>query len=459
VPLSNNGAAHLVWVSDLDRHAFEYAGAQGAGRNVREAKPSGREERCPGFLGVLCPTCPEQHGDIEQLGIWVLVRRSDHVFEHEQPRVRRADGAYLAENLQPGRLVKAIEDRLQDIRRIARRYSVKEAPAHDGAPRCHSGTLQRRGRLRYDVWLVEEQAAHTRVIGQQRREKGTGATAQVGHRGELPEVIRRQEGVRPEPRVGVLGAVEEGVFFGMGGAPLPDALPLVQLWEGGLARLDAVEQVRPHLPIRRPADVGRVVSHRFGRVGAQAGTHLREGEAALVILVKDPHGREGTQQPVERRRIDGEGGGQGGGTTGAIAEAVGNAECRRHVDRLGHLIAINQPMQTDRWPFFVWRHTWFSEKGSVVLPCPVYVSVCQTLPRATVATETAGGSSASFFLRAFGAEPLSILITYIDLPKITNAKITPSINNLSMNLGRSYIQYRWSRIFNIRARNALTSQD
>ena len=162
--------------------------------------------------------------------------------------------------------------------------------------------------------------------------------------------------MRPEPRVGVLGAVEKGVFFGMGGAPLPDALPLVQLREGGLARLDAVEQVRPHLPIRRPADVGRAVPQGFGRVGAQTGTHLREGEAALVILAKDPHGREGAQQPVERLRIDGEGGGQLGGAAGAIAEAVGDPERRRHVDRLGHLVAIDQPMQTDRWPFFVWHH-------------------------------------------------------------------------------------------------------
>jgi hypothetical protein len=63
--------------------------------------------------------------------------------------------------------------------------------------------------------------------------------------------------------------------------------------------------------------------------------------------VKDPHRREGTQQPVERLRIDVEEGGQLGGATGAIAEVVGNAERSRHVDRLGHLIAINQPMQTD----------------------------------------------------------------------------------------------------------------
>src|SRR5712664_4210546 len=40
----------------------------------------------------------------------------------------------------------------------------------------------------------------------------------------------------------------------------------------------------------------------------------------------------------------------------------------------------------------------------VRLPCPVYASVCQTLPCATVATETAAASSAGFFLRAFGAE-------------------------------------------------------
>jgi hypothetical protein len=142
--------------------------------------------------------------------------------------------------------------------------------------------------------------------------------------------------------LGVLGAIEKGVVFGMGGAPLPDALPLVQLREGGLARLDAIEQVRPHRPIRRPANVGGAVPQGFGRVSAQADAHLCERETALLILAKDPHGREGAQQPVERRRIDGEGGGQRRGAARSMAEVVGDPERRGHVDRLGDLVPIDQ---------------------------------------------------------------------------------------------------------------------
>jgi hypothetical protein len=58
--------------------------------------------------------------------------------------------------------------------------------------------------------------------------------------------------------------------------------------------------------------------------------------------VKDPHGREGAQQPVERRRIDGEGGGQRRGAARSIAEMVGDPKCGDHVDRLGHLVPIDQ---------------------------------------------------------------------------------------------------------------------
>jgi hypothetical protein len=145
----------LVWVLGLDWRAFEHAGAKGARRDARKAKAAGREECCPDFPGVLCPTRPEHHGDIEQLGVRVCVRRSDCVFEREQPRVR----------------------------------------------------------------------------------------------------------------------------------------------------------------------------------------------------VKDAHGRQGAQQPVERMRLDGEGGGQLRGAAGAIAEAVGDPERGRHVDRLGHLVAVDQSVQTDRPPF------------------------------------------------------------------------------------------------------------
>ena len=53
----------------------------------------------------------------------------------------------------------------------------------------------------------------------------------------------------------------------------------------------------------------------------------------------------------------------------------------------------------------------------------------------------------------FEAELLSEQISYIGYPAIINAQFTPEIKGLSICSCRRYIQYPWSRIFNIPARN------
>src|SRR4030095_10443186 len=55
----------------------------------------------------------------------------------------------------------------------------------------------------------------------------------------------------------------------------------------------------------------------------------------------------------------------------------------------------------------------------------------------------------------FEAKLLSEQISYIGYPPIINAQLTPEIKGLSICSCRRYIQYPWSRIFNIPARNVL----
>ena len=65
------------------------------------------------------------------------------------------------------------------------------------------------------------------------------------------------------------------------------------------------------------------------------------------------------------------------------------------------------------------------------------------------------GVTQNLIERGFEAELLSEQISYIGYPPIINAQLTPEIKGLSICSCRRYIQYPWSRIFNIPAGNVL----
>jgi hypothetical protein len=73
--------------------------------------------------------------------------------------------------------------------------------------------------------------------------------------------------------------------------------------EGVLARLHAVQQVTPRLPVVGASDKGRVGSDRPLGIRPQTLAQGREREPPIAVLMEHPDGRERPQHAIEGARV------------------------------------------------------------------------------------------------------------------------------------------------------------
>ena len=259
-----------------------------------------------------------------------------------------------------------VDDRLQQVRVAPRRHGVEEAAADD---------LEALGDRRFevgshaldDVRLVEQDAAQVRVRLEQPGEERARPTADVDDLREAAEVVGVEQ--RPVDAAGDIGhrAIEHLSLLRVVRARLPD-VDAVNVTERVLARAHAVQQVTPRLPDRRASDeCSPAVQCVRGALLQQLGER-RRGEASAVFLAEDPDARKRPQQPVQGSFVRSRRRGEVIDRSRPVRHEVGDTEGHGDVDRLGDLVAVDQPSQLIQFPFLDLHSSSRSTKTSISPP-------------------------------------------------------------------------------------------
>jgi len=108
--------------------------------------------------------------------------------------------------------------------------------------------------------------------------------------------------------------------------------------------------VPPRLPVVLLADEGGPRPNRIDGVGAQALAQRRQREAAIDLLPEHADRGERAQQTIQSPWIGAGRGSEVVAALRAILQPIGDAERSGNVDRLRHLIAIDEAHERRRGP-------------------------------------------------------------------------------------------------------------
>src|SRR5215212_7707750 len=146
--------------------------------------------------------------------------------------------------------------------------------------------------------LIEQDAAQARVSLEDRRKKRPHAASHIREDAQAREVVALHHRLGHSRREARHSRVEDRTFLWAVRSVLPYA-SLVQLGEGRLAALDAVEQVGPSRPVVRLTDLHGPSAHRAGGVSPEVLRKRRHPEATVGLLSEHAYASQGAQKPVE----------------------------------------------------------------------------------------------------------------------------------------------------------------
>ena len=167
---------------------------------------------------------------------------------------------------------------------------------------------------------------------------------------EAAEVVGIEQ--RPVDAAGDIGhrAIEHRSLLRVVRARLPD-VDAVNVTERVLARAHAVQEVTPRLPGRRASDECSPAVQRVRGALLQPLGERRRGEASAVFLAEDPDARKRPQQPVQGSLVGSRRRGEVIDRSRPVRQEVGDTKGHGGVNRLGDLVAVDQPSQLIQFPF------------------------------------------------------------------------------------------------------------
>ena len=223
----------------------------------------------------------------------VIGRGEDPVDDHNLSLVAGQRPAHVLEDPRPQLIVPIGQRVAQTVRIGARGDRVKEIASHDFAPFRDALTCQHRASIDHDMGLVEENAAHRRIRGENRRKKGAPTASQVGQPAGPREVVRCQHRRYP-----ALGDRHHGVIP----ARHPDRI-LTDVFVKALA-VHVVEG-RGTCPQRVRELAPRMVALQTQTGGPQiseSGSQRSKREASIP-LGDDFNARQCAQEPANGRQM------------------------------------------------------------------------------------------------------------------------------------------------------------